>query len=101
MGVPGSAHAALSFGALTIGFVKKGSKRCRLRRKSPRRERDYDLGRKAVRRTLLAAGTSGAMALALGSRFMKTGKVMPAGLISAVSVVSLAYHTKKALEWKD
>jgi len=110
MGIPGSAHAALSFGALTIGggilgYVKKGSK--------------PSLGAGVVCGSLLvasgmmisgekqfeghslAAGTSGAMALALGSRFIKTGKFMPAGLISAISVTSLAYHTKKALEWKD
>ena len=49
----------------------------------------------------LAAGTSGMMALGMGQRFASTGKFMPAGLVSVIGTASLAYHVKKALEWKD
>ena len=49
----------------------------------------------------LAAGTSGLMVLGMGQRFMKTSKFMPAGLVSMMGAVSLAYHVNKALEWKD
>jgi uncharacterized membrane protein (UPF0136 family) len=41
------------------------------------------------------------MAAGMGHRFVKTGKIMPAGLVSVLSVASLAYHVNKALEWKD
>ena len=110
MGIPGSAHAALSFGCLTIGggifgYVKKGSKPslcagvvCGSLLVASGM---MIAGEKQFEGHSLAAGTSSTMALALGSRFVKTGRFMPAGLISVISVASLAYHTRKALEWKD
>ena len=49
---------------------------------------------------MLASGTSSLMGLGMGSRFMKTGKFMPAGIVAALGVVSAAYHAKKAIEWK-
>ena len=109
MGIPGSAHAALSFGALTIGggifgYVKKGSK--------PSLCAGVVCGSLLVASGMmisgekqfeghsLAAGTSGTMALALGSRLLRQGNLCPRGS-SVISVASLAYHTRKALEWKD
>ena len=50
---------------------------------------------------LLATGTSGAMALGMGHRYIKTGKFMPAGLVAAVGIVSMAYHAKKTIEWAE
>lgn len=108
MAPPGSAHPAFGLGALTIlggavGYFKKGSK--------------ASLGAGVVcgglligsglmisgesqyNGHLLASGTSSLMALGMGSRYLKTGKVMPAGVVAAMGIVSCAYHAKKALEW--
>lgn len=108
MAPPGSAHPAFGLGALTIaggaaGYFKKGSK--------------ASLGAGVVCGGLLigsgvlisgenqygghalATGTSSVMALGMGSRYLKTGKVMPAGVVAALGVVSAAYHAKKTLEW--
>ncbi len=108
MAPPGSAHPAFGLGALTIaggaaGYFKKGSK--------------ASLGAGLVcgglligsgvlisgenqyEGHLLATGTSSLMGLGMGSRYLKTGKVMPAGIVAALGVVSAAYHAKKTLEW--
>ena len=108
--IPGSAHPAFGFGAVTIvgglvGYLKKGSK--------------ASLGAGVVCGSLLvgsglmisgesqygghslAAGTSALMVLGMGQRFLKTGKFMPAGIVATLATVSSAYHVKKALEWKD
>uniref|UniRef100_A0A7R9WAW6 Transmembrane protein 14C n=1 Tax=Pseudictyota dubia TaxID=2749911 RepID=A0A7R9WAW6_9STRA len=109
MAPPGSAHPAFGLGALTIlggavGYFRKGSK--------------ASLGAGLLFGSLLigsgimisgesqyeghalASGTSGLMALGMGQRFAKTGKFMPAGLVAAMGAVSLAYHTKKTIEWR-
>mmetsp|Transcript_4121 Transcript_4121/g.9161 ORF Transcript_4121/g.9161 Transcript_4121/m.9161 type:complete len:112 (+) Transcript_4121:87-422(+) len=109
-GIPGSAHPAFGFGAITIvggvlGYVRKGSK--------------PSLGAGVVCGGLLiasgvmisgdsqysghslAAGTSALMTLGMGQRFLKTGKFMPAGMVSVLAALSSGYHVKKALEWKD
>lgn len=49
----------------------------------------------------LASGTSSLMALGMGSRYMKTGKVIPAGIVAALGAISAAYHIKKALDWSS
>ncbi len=108
MAPPGSAHPAFGLGALTIlggavGYFKKGSK--------------ASLGAGVLcgglligsglmisgesqyNGHLLASGTSSLMALGMGSRYLKTGKVMPAGVVAAMGIVSCGYHAKKALEW--
>mmetsp|Transcript_5416 Transcript_5416/g.8096 ORF Transcript_5416/g.8096 Transcript_5416/m.8096 type:complete len:111 (-) Transcript_5416:110-442(-) len=110
MAPPGSAHPAFSLGGLTIiggavGYFKKGSK--------------ASLGAGLVCGSLLigsgamistdkqfeghslAATTSGLMSAGMGQRYLKTGKMMPAGFVAAVGAVSLAFHCKKALEWFD
>ena len=88
MGIPGSAHPAFGFGAVTIaggvlGFVRKGSR--------PSLIAGVTCGSLLIASGMmisgesqysghsLAAGTSAAMTLAMGSRLMKTGKFMPAG----------------------
>ncbi len=48
----------------------------------------------------LAAGDSALMTLGMGHRLLKTGKFMPAGVVSVLSAASMGYHTMKALEWK-
>lgn len=108
--IPGSAHPAFSFGAITIvggvlGYVRKGSK--------------PSLGAGIVCGSLLiasgvmisgdsqyvghslAAGTSAVMTLGMGQRLLKTGKFMPAGVVSVLAAASMGYHTMKALEWKS
>lgn len=108
--IPGSAHPAFGFGALTIvggmvGYLKKGSK--------------ASLGAGVFCGGLLvgsglmisgesqygghslAAGTSTLMVFGMGQRFMKTGKFFPAGIVATLAAASSAYHVKKALEWKD
>mmetsp|Transcript_31291 Transcript_31291/g.65427 ORF Transcript_31291/g.65427 Transcript_31291/m.65427 type:complete len:111 (+) Transcript_31291:195-527(+) len=110
MAPPGSAHPAFGLGALTIaggivGYVRKGSK--------PSLGAGILCGGLLIGSGVmisgdsqysghsLAAATSGLMTLGMGHRFFKTGKFMPAGLVSALGAVSLAYHFKKALEWKE
>ena len=48
------------------------------------------------------ACTAGALlAGGMGSRALKTGKFMPAGLIASLGFVSMFYEGKKANEWRD
>lgn len=105
---PGSAHPAFSFGGLTViggvvGYFKKGSK--------------ASLGAGLVCGSLLigsgllistskeyeghslATATSGIMAAGMGLRYLKTGKVMPAGIVAGLAAASMAFHAKKTLEW--
>jgi Small integral membrane protein len=109
MAPPGSAHPAFSLGGLTIiggavGYFKKGSK--------------ASLGAGLFCGSLLigsgilisgehqfeghslATATSALMSMGMGHRYIKTGKVMPAGLVAAAGAVSMAFHAKKALDWK-
>ena len=108
--IPGSAHPAFGFGVVTVagglaGYLRKGSK--------------ASLGAGVVCGSLLitsglmisgesqygghslAAGTSALMTLAMGQRFFKTGKFMPAGVVATIAAASSGYHVKKAIEWKD
>jgi uncharacterized membrane protein (UPF0136 family) len=47
----------------------------------------------------LASGVTGAMTLAMGQRFVSTGKFMPAGMVASLGAIGLAYNVKKAVEW--
>jgi len=106
--IPGSAHPCFGLGGLTltgglVGFLRKGSK--------------ASLGAGVVCGGLLigsgvlivqdkhleghalATGTSMLMSLGMGHRYIKTGKVMPAGAVAALGTLSVAYHMKKVLAW--
>ena len=109
--IPGSAHPAFGFGAVTIaggllGYVSKGSK--------PSLGAGLVCGGLLIASGMmisgddsqygghsLAAGTSALMTLGMGHRLLKTGKFMPAGLVSVLSAACMGYHTMKALEWKQ
>ena len=45
------------------------------------------------------AASSAVAAAAMGSRFAKTGKFMPAGAVAALTAVAAAYNSKKASDW--
>jgi uncharacterized membrane protein (UPF0136 family) len=47
----------------------------------------------------LASGVTGLMTLAMGKRFLSTGKFMPAGMVATLGAAGLAYNVQKALEW--
>jgi len=47
----------------------------------------------------LASGVTGLMTLAMGQRFLSTGKFMPAGMVATLGAAGLAYNVKKTLEW--
>merc|ERR1719192_404735 len=38
---------------------------------------------------------------AMGPKFVKTRKVMPAGLASGVGLLTSAYNAKKCMEWRE
>ncbi|KAK3288021.1 hypothetical protein CYMTET_4477 [Cymbomonas tetramitiformis] len=48
----------------------------------------------------VGAATSGVFALALGSRMMKTRKMMPGAPGAILGSLSCAYHAKKSMEWR-
>jgi len=107
--IPGSAHANLSLGGLVIiggaiGHIKKGSKIsliAGLSIGSLLLGSGYMIAKtdKQFEAHCLAASATGVMALAMGSRFVKTGKFMPAGLVASLGVAGCAYNVHKALEW--
>jgi len=48
---------------------------------------------------VLASGATSVMTVAMGQRFLSSGKFMPAGMVAALGAVGLAYNAKKAIEW--
>ena len=107
--IPGSAHLNLSFGAVVVvgglyGYMKKGSKMSAIAGVTvgslllgsgyliAKTDRIYE-------GHLLATGTSGMLVLAMGSRYLKTMKFMPAGLVASLGAVACAYNLNKSLEW--
>lgn len=107
--IPGSAHLNLSFGGLVIagglmGYFKKGSKislGAGLAVGSLLISSGYMIAKtdNVYEGHLLATGTSGALALAMGKRYLSTMKFMPAGLVAALGVVACAYNFNKSREW--
>jgi len=106
--IPGSAHMNFSVGGLVMiggamGYFKRGSKVSLLA--------GLTFGSLLVGSGVmisgdqqyeghaLATGASGVMALAMGQRFLSTGKFMPAGLVATLGAACCAYNLKKAIEW--
>lgn len=50
---------------------------------------------------VLAATTSGILAVGMGQRYMKTNKIMPAGLVALLGAAACAYNIHKAREWHE
>ena len=50
---------------------------------------------------VLAATTSGLLAVGMGQRYMKTNKVMPAGVVALLGAAACAYNVNKAREWYE
>lgn len=109
MAIPGSAHANLGLGSLVIaggvvGYVRKGSKMSLLAGVtfgSILLGSGYMIAKtdNVYEGHLLAAGTSGLMAAAMGQRYMASGKFMPSGMVAALGVIACAYNIQKAREW--
>jgi uncharacterized membrane protein (UPF0136 family) len=107
--IPGSAHLNLTLGGLVMaggaaGYMRKGSKASLLA--------GVTFGTMYIGSGYLIAFTdnvykghvvattaSGVMALAMGQRYVKTHKIMPAGLLMAVGAAACAYNYTKMLEW--
>lgn len=45
------------------------------------------------------AAAGGVLSAGMGSRYLKTGKFMPTGLVAAVGIISTLYNAKKASDW--
>ena len=107
--IPGSAHANIGLGTLVIiggaiGHIKKGSKIsliAGLSIGSLLLGSGYMIAKtdKQFEAHCLASSASGIMALAMGTRFVRGAKFMPAGLVAALGAAGCAYNVKKALEW--
>ena len=48
----------------------------------------------------LATGAAGALTVAMGMRYVKTVKMMPAGLLAGLGFTSLGYHAIKVSQTK-
>ena len=48
---------------------------------------------------LLATATSGVLALAMGQRYLNSGKFMPSGMVAVVGAAGMAYNAMKTMEW--
>ena len=73
--------AGLSFGGLLIGsgmLISKGE---------------------SYKGHALASGVTGLMTIAMGQRFLSTGKFMPAGMVASLGAIGLAYNIQKTIEW--
>lgn len=107
--IPGSAHANLALGGLVIaggavGHLRKGSRislAAGLTVGSLLLGSGYLIARtdRQYEAHCLAAGAAGAMALAMGGRFVGGAKFMPAGAVAALGAAGCAYNVSKALEW--
>lgn len=108
--IPGSAHVNLSLGGLVIvggamGYVRKGSKMSLVAGVtvgSLLLGSGYLIGfsdDQQYQGHVLAAATSGILALSMGQRYFKTSKFMPAGLVATLGAAACAYNIHKAREW--
>jgi uncharacterized membrane protein (UPF0136 family) len=108
--IPGGAHLNLTVGALTIiggavGYIRRGSKAslaAGLSMGGLLLGSGYLIAYsddKVYHGFLLGATASGAMSAAMGHRYLKTSKMMPAGIVAIVGATTCAYNLRKALEW--
>ncbi|KAG7351779.1 transmembrane protein [Nitzschia inconspicua] len=108
MAPPGSAHLNFTLGGLVavggaVGYFKKGS--------VPSLVAGLTFGGlligsgvlitqgESYKGHVLASGVTGLMTLAMGQRFLASGKFMPAGMVATLGAAGLAYNAKKAIEW--
>jgi uncharacterized membrane protein (UPF0136 family) len=100
--IPGSAHVNLSLGGLVMvggayGYWKKGS--------TPSLVAGLTIGSLLLGSGYMIATNSDrmyeahCMAIAMGGRFVSTGKFMPAGMVATLGALGCAYNLQKALEW--
>lgn len=54
-----------------------------------------------LRGHMCACTTGAVLAGGMGSRVLKTGKFMPAGLVASLGLVSMIYEGKKTKEWME
>lgn len=108
MAPPGSAHLNFSVGGLVavggiVGFAKKGSKASLLAGVTFGGlligSGIMISGESQYQGHALATATSGIMTIAMGQRFLSTGKFMPAGLVATLGAACCAYNLNKAIEW--
>lgn len=107
--IPGSAHLNLTLGGLVvlggvIGYVKKGSKASLMAgvgAGSLLLGTGYMIAYtdKIFEAHVLGTTSSGMLALAMGQRFLSSGKFMPSGLVAVIGAAGCAYNLKKAMEW--
>lgn len=107
--IPGSAHANMTLGGLVIvggamGYVKKGSTAslvAGVTMGSLLLGSSYLIAStdSVFEGHCLATATTGAMAVAMGHRYVSTGKFMPAGLVATMGILGCAYNLHKATEW--
>lgn len=106
--IPGSAHPNIGLGLLsiaggTVGYIRKGSTASLVA--------GVSLGSLLLtsgymitkhdpyQGHVLATVTTSVMAIAMGQRYLSTGKIMPAGLMAGMGAAAVAYNISKAMEW--
>lgn len=108
MAPPGAAHLNFTMGGLVIaggamGYFKRGSKVSLLAGLTfgglLLGSGVMISGDSQYQGHVLATGTSGIMALAMGQRFLSSKKFMPAGLVATLGAACCAYNLNKAIEW--
>jgi uncharacterized membrane protein (UPF0136 family) len=105
----GSAHTNLTLGGLVmvggvVGYVKKGSKASLIAGigiGSMLLGSGYLIAKtdKVFEGHVLGVTATGIMTIAMGHRFIGTGKFMPAGVVATLGALGCAYNIRKAIEW--
>lgn len=108
MAPPGSAHLNFTLGGVvilggTMGYLRKGSTMSLM---AGLTFGSLLIGSgvlisqgESYKGHALASGVTGIMTVAMGQRFVSTGKFMPAGMVATIGAAGLAYNVKKTLEW--
>jgi uncharacterized membrane protein (UPF0136 family) len=108
--IPGSAHANIGLGALTlvggtVGYLRQGSK--------PSLVAGVAVGSLfwassyliTTQETpyyghVLATVTSSLLTAGMYRRYTATRRMMPAGVVAGIGSIGMAYNFRKAMEWK-